>query len=152
MKTTVAAKLAVVLMLLSTQAVLAAPTVEEYQGVKAITTSDLEPGETVVGQRFDYPRGRPLISTHELEIQPGETTSWHYHAIPVITYVISGDVKTDYGPEGARTFTTGDSYVEAINRCHSIIAMGTQPARIYSVFLSKQRGDQTQPSACDKPE
>lgn len=140
-------------LLITSPVVLAAPHAEEtYQGVKAIDTSDYEPGETILGQRYDYPRGRPLISSHLVEIPPGESTDWHYHSIPVVVYVVTGDLRIDYGPEGTRTFKTGDSYIEAINTCHSATALGTQPAKVYAVFLSRQRGDQTKPSSCDKPE
>lgn len=140
------------LMLASPLAMAAPHTEEEYQGVKAIEVSDFDPGETILGQRYDYPRGRPLISSHLVEIAPGQSMDWHYHSIPVIVFVMAGDIRIDYGPEGTRTFKTGDSYVEAVNTCHSATALGTQPAKVYAVFLSSQRGDQTRPSVCDKPE
>ena len=153
MKHAIFAKTFALGLILSAPVVIAAQHSEEaYQGVKAIDTSGFEPGETVLGQRYDYPRGRPLISSHLVEIDPGQSTDWHYHSIPVVVYVVTGDIRIDYGPEGTRTFHQGDSYIEAINTCHSATALGTQPTRVYAVFLSRQRGDQTQPSECTKPE
>lgn len=125
---------------------------DEYLGINGVNTSDMQPGVTVLDQRFEYPRGRPIITTRMLEIEPGNSTEWHYHAIPVVVTVISGQIVIDYGSMGTRTFVAGDSYIEAINTCHAVSVRGSELARIHSVFLSKQRADQTEPSECDGPQ
>lgn len=146
MKTTVLA----IACLMSSASLLAAPHVDEhkYQGASAYDIPVMQPSKTVLGDAFQYPTGVPLVRSHMIEVAPGQTTSWHSHAVPLFVYVVSGEMTYDYGSRGKRTIKAGDAYIEAVNVCHRGTATGDAPAKIMSVFMGQMDPDQTVPTKC----
>lgn len=101
----------------------------------AVTTL-LNTGETVIGQSFDYAAKRPAhVTAVIVTMQPGETTGWHQHDVPMFGYILEGEVTVDYGPKGTRTFRQGEAVMEAIDWPHQGRNSGGIPARILAVFM-----------------
>lgn len=117
----------------------------------AITLDSMQ-GKTIIGQDFKYPSGAPLVKGRIVEIKPGQDIEWHKHAIPVYAYVISGELKVNYGSKGQKVIPAGESYIEAMNWCHQGMANGKKPAKLLVVYLGQQQPDQIKPEACKGPE
>lgn len=99
-------------------------------------TTLLNAAETVIGQTIAYPERQPArVTAVIVTMQPGETTGWHQHDVPMFGYILEGEVTVDYGAQGTRTFRQGDAVMEAMDWPHNGRNSGAIPARILAVFM-----------------
>jgi quercetin dioxygenase-like cupin family protein len=99
-------------------------------------TSLLATSKTVLGQEIAYPAKTPAKVTAVLvEMQPGETTGWHAHDVPMFGYILEGEVTVDYGAKGTRVYRAGDAVMEAIDFAHNGRNSGKGVTRILAVFM-----------------
>lgn len=89
---------------------------------------------TVIGQQFSYPDGAAEVTVAIVTMQPGEATAWHLHDAPLIAHVLEGEITLDYDTDGTRTFSAGDTFVEAFQSRHRGINSGNDILRILAVF------------------
>lgn len=73
----------------------------------------LQTGTTILGQNTSYPDGIPNVTVAIITMQSGDQTGWHVHDVPLIGYMLEGEITVDYGPDGQRTYRRGDALVEA---------------------------------------
>lgn len=122
---------------------------EPYQAISAVPIPIMGTSTTVLDQTYSFPAGTPLIKTFKITMEPGIKTGPHKHAIPLLAYVLSGELGVDYGSRGKKSFTAGEAYVEAIDWCHVGYAMGDEAVHILAVYLGQQEPDQIKPEPCD---
>jgi quercetin dioxygenase-like cupin family protein len=68
----------------------------------------LSTGTTVTGEPIRYPSGAPaLITAVEITLQPGQQTGWHTHPVPLLGYILEGELTVNYGPQGERVAAPG---------------------------------------------
>jgi quercetin dioxygenase-like cupin family protein len=96
----------------------------------------LMPSKTIIGQDYAYPKGTPLLESYLIEIPPGQKTAIHLHQVPLLAYVLSGKLETNYGSRGTKVSVAGDLFVEAIEWCHFGQTVGSQPVRILAIYLN----------------
>ena len=73
----------------------------------------------ILGKKLTYPGGQPVeIKGHIITLAAGESTVWHHHPTPTIAYILAGSLSVTYRGGDVRTFTTGDTFVEAQNTPH----------------------------------
>lgn len=120
-----------------------------YQDIRALPIPIELPSKTVLGQDFAFPPGTPLIEAFKITIDPGMKTALHKHAIPLLAYVLSGELEIDYGSRGKRSFSPGQIYIEAIDWCHVGYGIGDEPVEILGIYLGQQDPDQIKPEPCD---
>lgn len=94
----------------------------------------LSSGETIIGQTIDYPEGSAKMTSAIVTMQPGQQTGWHTHEVPLFAYILEGEITVDYGPAGTKTYTTGDSLIEAYKTRHNGTNTGSGIVRILAVF------------------
>lgn len=109
-------------------------------------------GKTIIGQEFRYPVATPFIQAFDIEIPPGNQTTLHRHAIPLIAYVASGELELDYGSKGKRLVKAGSSFTEAINWCHFGRPLGNQSVRIIAIYLGQINPEQVLSEDCKNPD
>ena len=102
------------------------------------TSSLLDTGTTALGQKFSYPAGAPHVTSVIVTMQPGETTGWHQHDVPMFCYMLEGEITVDYGKSGTRTYRKGDALMEAIDVVHDGRNTGPVPARVLVVFMGAE--------------
>ena len=103
-----------------------------YAGVRTL----LSTGSTVTGEPIHYPSGAPArITATEITLQPGQQTGWHTHPVPLVGYLLDGELTVDYGPKGKRVYRKGDALVEAMNESHNGRNTGQGPTRILAIFI-----------------
>jgi len=96
-------------------------------------------GETIVGERIVYPRDAPAkVTAAVVTLAPGQETGWHTHGMPVLGYVLEGELEVDYGEKGIRVYRTGDAVLEAIGVAHNGRNIGSGPMRILAVFMGAE--------------
>jgi quercetin dioxygenase-like cupin family protein len=96
----------------------------------------LSTGKTLLGQRITYPAGAPAKVTADLiTIDPGADTGWHVHDVPLLAYMLEGELTVDYGGSGTHVYRAGDVIVEAIRTAHNGRNAGPGVVRMFAVFL-----------------
>ena len=108
----------------------------------------LRTGTTVVGEPVVYPTGTPAqVTAAVVSLAPGEETGWHTHGMPVVGYMIEGELTVDYGEKGQRVYRAGDALMEAIAVAHNGRNTGSGPVRILAVFIGAEGLTPTHPVA-----
>jgi quercetin dioxygenase-like cupin family protein len=82
----------------------------------------------------------------EITLQPGQQTGWHTHPVPLLGYILEGELTVDYGPQGERVYRRGDALAEAMNQVHNGRNNGQSPVRILAVFTSMEGVKETVPA------
>jgi quercetin dioxygenase-like cupin family protein len=108
----------------------------------------LMPSKTIIGQDYAYPKATPLLESYLIEIPPGQKTAIHLHQVPLLAYVLSGKLETNYGSRGTKVSVAGDLFVEAIEWCHFGQTVGSQPVRILAIYLNSVGSDQKKSVDC----
>lgn len=78
-------------------------------------TTLLSSAETIIGQSIAYPDGTAMVTAALVFVPAGAETGWHTHEVPLFAYILEGELTVDYGSEGTRTYSPGDSFLEAMN-------------------------------------
>ena len=104
----------------------------EYKHTEKLLTTE----NTIIGEPIYYPGGgRADIQSLIVVMNPGEKTVWHKHGVPLFAYILSGDLRVNYGDKGERTYHSGDTFMEAMDQFHQGENIGKEPVRILAVFL-----------------
>lgn len=90
-----------------------------------------------LGQPLVYPGGAPAeLSGSIVTLDPGASTGWHRHAVPVAGYLLSGQLTVDYADGERRVFNAGDGIVEAMQVPHNGHNLGSETVRIVAFFAA----------------
>jgi quercetin dioxygenase-like cupin family protein len=95
----------------------------------------LSTGTTVVGEPIVYPAGKPHVTAAIVTIAPGSKTIVHKHGVPMVAYMLQGELLVNYGADGTRTYKQGDALMEAMNVAHLGINNGAEPVHILVVYM-----------------
>jgi quercetin dioxygenase-like cupin family protein len=86
---------------------------------------------TNIGQPIAYPRrGTPEITTMIVTIPPGGSTMLHKHPVPVVGYILDGELEVRAAGGKVNRYRAGDAFVEALNHAHAGTNIGPGPVRI----------------------
>jgi len=99
----------------------------------------IKSGKTADGDVLQYPKTeKPEIVAVTGTIQPGGRTPLHQHPIPVFVHVMEGELEVQTEGKETRSYKTGDSFIESMNRSHQAFNKGTSPAKILVVFVGEE--------------
>jgi quercetin dioxygenase-like cupin family protein len=70
------------------------------------------------GSSFNYPDGRPEITSLILTLEEGVITRYHCHPVPTLGYVLKGKIKVETMEGKSAVFSEGESVVEVMNTLH----------------------------------
>ena len=130
-------------MITAVTAVHAQKTIKDYQRERVAKL--VSGNRTIVDEAIRYPNEGPAnITSLILTMQPGDETGWHTHGVPLFVYMLEGEIQTDYGPKGVRTYKKGDALLEAMAVRHNSSTKGRVPARLLVVFMGAQGHDNVQ--------
>jgi quercetin dioxygenase-like cupin family protein len=65
-----------------------------------------------------YPDGPPQLSVLRITIAPHTALEWHFHPMPSVGYVLSGEVTLEEGDGIRKHFVAGQAITETVNRIH----------------------------------
>lgn len=80
-----------------------------------------------------YPTGKPLITVRVTEIPPGVDTGVHNHPIPLVTYILAGELTIREVTGAAYVYKKGDAFVETAEFHHGVNE-GKEPVRLLAVY------------------
>ena len=111
-----------------------------YEDLKQVPDRLLETGKSIIGQPLSYPTdGPPQITAMIVTIAPGEKTQVHKHTVPMLVYILSGEIAVKYDGKGTKRFAAGDAYMEAVDWWHKGKNVGDVPARILVVYIGSEK-------------
>lgn len=94
--------------------------------------------ETILGEAFAYPAGKPKVTGAIVAMAPGQETGWHTHGVPLTGMILEGELTVDYGEKGKRTYKAGDALVESMATPHNGTNSGTTPMRLFAIYLGAE--------------
>ena len=93
-------------------------------------------GQTIVGENIQYPTsGAPKITVAVVTVAPGNPAAFHRHPVPLVAYILEGELTVDYGPKGLKTFRQGDAVVEAMSLPHRGMNLGGGVVKLLAVYI-----------------
>ncbi len=105
-------------------------------------------GETIVGEAIVYPTSAPArVTAAIVTLTPGQETGWHTHGVPVLGYVLEGELEVNYGEKGVHVYRAGDAVLEAIAVPHNGRNIGPGLMRILVAFMGADGLATTEPVA-----
>lgn len=96
-------------------------------------------GKTVVGEKIQYPTtGAPKITVAVVTVAPNSQAGFHRHPVPLVAYILEGELTVDYGEKGVKTFRQGDAVVEAMNVPHRGMNLGSDVVKLLAVYVGAE--------------
>lgn len=85
------------------------------------------------GAPIVYPTGTPQVTVRVTEIPPGVDTGVHNHPIPLITYILAGELTIREVTGAAYVYKKGEAFVETAEFHHGVNE-GKEPVRLLAVY------------------
>jgi len=94
-----------------------------------------------------YPYGSPEVSILKITVPTGVKLAVHKHPIPLVAYMLSGElsVQTENGDKAV--FKAGDPIVEVVNTWHFGQSTGEEDALLVAFYMGVKR----LPNTIEKP-
>ena len=109
-----------------------------YQGYYPVQEL-LVTSQTVVGENIQYPStGTPKITVAVVTVAPGAPAAFHRHPVPLVAYILEGELTVDYGEKGVKTFRQGDALVEAMHVPHRGMNLGSGLVKLLAVYIGAE--------------
>ncbi len=92
-----------------------------------------------LGQPIAYPRdGTPEVTAILVEMAPGEDTGWHKHPVPLLGYLLAGELTVYQITGEKRVVRTGEVSLESVDVVHRGMNEGNVPLKMI-VFVVGQK-------------
>lgn len=92
--------------------------------------------QTIAGETLHYPQSvSATITTAIITIPAGTSTGWHTHGVPVVGYLINGELDMEYADGKRVTLKQGDAIIEAMQVAHIGANLGQTPATLFVTFV-----------------
>jgi quercetin dioxygenase-like cupin family protein len=92
-----------------------------------------------IGQPIVYPQGgTPEVTAFLVEMAPGERTPWHQHPVPLLGYILEGELTVQLASGGQRVMKTGQISHEGVDVIHQGISTGAVPVKIIVFAIGLQ--------------
>lgn len=99
----------------------------------------LKTDTTRLGQGFVYPdTDNDEITISRITIQPGESTGWHKHDLPVFAYVLKGNLTVEMEDGQQMNFPENSTFAEVINTYHNGYNLGDTPVILLAFYLGEK--------------
>lgn len=107
---------------------------QTYYPVQELLTTS----QTVVGETIRYPAGKPRILVAVVTVMPGSAAAFHRHPVPLVAYILEGELTVDYGSHGKKIFRQGEAIVEAMEVPHRGFNEGSSPVKLLAVYVGAE--------------
>ena len=71
-------------------------------------------------------------------VAPGSPAAFHRHPVPLVAYILEGELTVDYGENGLKNFRPGDGVVEAMNVPHRGMNLGSGTVKLLAVYVGAE--------------
>lgn len=129
-------RMAVSLTLLLGVALLSGVAWAQATGLKS--TLLLQTSTTPAGQPIQFPLFRNQLTASLVEIASGGQTGRHMHPVPVLVYIMEGELTVEADGQQLRTYKAGQAGVEVTNTWHNGLNRGSVPVKFLVVYASEE--------------
>jgi quercetin dioxygenase-like cupin family protein len=89
-----------------------------------------------IGQPIAYPGdGTPEVTALLVEMAPGEETGWHQHPVPLLGYILAGELTVYQATGEKRVVRSGEVSLESVGVVHNGVNEGAVPLKMI-VFVA----------------
>lgn len=89
-----------------------------------------------LGQPIAYPGGgEPEVTAFLVEMAPGEVTVWHRHPVPLLGYLLSGELTVHQVTGEKRVIRAGEVSLESVGVVHQGRNEGSVPLKMIVFVL-----------------
>ena len=75
----------------------------------------LETEQTIAGEPLTYPQsGQAKITSAIITIPSGQSTGWHKHKVPLVAYLLDGELEMEYADGKRVQFNQGEALMEEL--------------------------------------
>ena len=127
---------AILLALLLSAASLGGVAWAQATGLKATTI--LQAATTPEGQPIQFPLFRNQFTASLVEIAAGGQVGRHMHPVPVLVYIMEGELTVEADGQPARTYKAGQAAVEVTNTWHNGLNRGSVPVKFLVVYAGEE--------------
>lgn len=133
------------LCLLACLAVLFAPctswSIEVVPGIQV--TPLLKASQSWVGDRIEYPSGKPEVTGQLVELAPGAETGWHHHPVASVGYLLEGELTVQFEDGQTRVIKAGEAALESMHMRHNGQNTGNVSTKLVVFYLGVAGGKTT---------
>ena len=105
----------------------------------AIVETILKTDTTSIGQKINYPQFKNSeVTIAKITIEPGESTGWHRHNIPVFAYILQGVLTVEIENHETKQFTADTSFSEVFNTLHNGTNKGFENVVLIAFYLGEK--------------
>jgi quercetin dioxygenase-like cupin family protein len=99
----------------------------------------LKTDTTTTGQKIIYPiSDNDEVTILRITIEPGQSTGWHKHEIPVFAYVLKGSLTVELEDNKTIVYQQNSSFSEVINTLHNGINKGNENVILIAFFMGEK--------------
>ncbi|MEX2127225.1 MAG: cupin domain-containing protein [Xanthobacteraceae bacterium] len=99
----------------------------------------LKTGQTRDNEPIVYPKsGKAEIISVIGTIEPGGRTPLHEHPVPVLVYILEGELELQTEGGQPHKYKAGEAYIESLNRKHQAFNRGSAVTKILVVFVGEE--------------
>lgn len=111
------------------------------QAVGVKSTTVLQSSITPSGRPLEFPLFRNQFSASLVEIAPGGQVGRHMHPVPVLVYILQGELTVEADGQQPRTYKAGEAAVEVVDTWHN----GLNRSGVLLKFLAVFAGEEGKP-------
>ena len=90
------------------------------------------------GGPITLPTGTTEITSVIGTLEPGGKTALHQHPVPVMVYVLDGEVEVRTEGGEPHRYTAGEAWIEAQGTLHQAFNVGDTPAKLLIVVIGEE--------------
>ena len=99
----------------------------------------LKADTNAIGQKIVYPNVPDAeVTILKITMEPGKTTGWHKHEIPVFAYVLEGEITVEIDSNKTTVYKAGDAIAETRNVYHRGINYGTTNVVLLAFYIGEK--------------
>jgi len=108
------------------------------QAVGVRSTTLLQASTTPSGQPIEFPLWRNQFSASLVEIAPGGQVGRHMHPVPVLVYILEGELTVETEGQQPRTYKAGQAALEVVNTWHNGLNRASVPLKFLAIFAGEE--------------
>ena len=108
------------------------------QAIGLNSTMLLQASTTPSGQPVEFPQVRNQFMAVHVEIAPGGQVGRHMHPVPVMVYILEGELTVEADGQQPRIYKAGQAALEVVNTWHNGLNRGSGLLRFVAVFAGEE--------------
>lgn len=108
------------------------------QAIGVRSTLIMQSSTTPSGQPLEFPVFRNQFTASLVEIAPGGQVGRHMHPVPVMVYILEGELTVETDGQQARTYKAGQAAIEVVNTWHNGLNRSSVPLKFLAIFAGEE--------------